>query len=319
MGYHQFIDVLRNNSSFRIVSHMLPDGDSIGSSLALARVLLLRQKNVKVYFKDMLPLKYKFLLSSSDCIEDLTYIDSAEVLLVLDCSDFSRTGLEEESIKKFSYVVNLDHHVTNNYFGNINLVDGSAAATGELLFHLFDYAGITMNQKIAEALYTAILTDTGSFKYQNTTSTTHEVAAKLLDYKIDHSGISQRIFDEQPLSYMLLLKKTLSTLELWHGNQVACLTINEEMRMQCGASMEDLNGIVNYAKNIQGTEIGVLLYLNGNGEIKVGLRSKEVDVSKLAEAFGGGGHQRAAGFKITTSYQEAKDRILEEAGLFLSK
>jgi len=316
MSYQQVSRVLKENKTFGIISHVQPDGDSIGSMFALARALISMGKEVEVYTRDPVPLKYCFLIPEGLQVKDVKSVAPAEILIVLDCSDFSRTGLSSEAWECFSRVVNLDHHVTNVYFGHLNLVEGEASATGEILFRLLSREGFPLNVDIAESLYVAIITDTGSFKYENTSSRTHRVTADLIEYGVDYAGISQRIFDEHPLPYMLLLSRTLSTLELYR-QKIACLTINEEMRLQCGAFMEDLDGIVNYAKNIEGVEIGILIYINGNGEMKVGLRSKEADVSKLAEKFQGGGHHRAAGFRINGDYAEAKEKIIKASLEFI--
>ncbi len=302
-------EVIKEEDSFTIISHTMPDGDSIGSTIALSRALKLAGKEVVACSVDEVPRKYRFLDREGIVVNDVSDCGSGS-LFVLDCSDVFRIGTEPDFIKGFHRVINIDHHITNNYFGDINIVDPEASATGEILYRMIKELALPVNLEIAEALYTAIITDTGLFKYENTSPETYQVASELLKNGVN-PGIAQRIFDEYPLDYLLLLKQAISTLEMWDQPKMACLTVSEEMRLQCGASMESLEGLVNYAKNIEGVEIGVLIYLNSSGEVKVGLRSKNVDVSKIAERFNGGGHKKAAGFKIKTDYQSIKEDIVK--------
>ncbi len=317
MDFEETISLIKKHETFQLVSHILPDGDSVGSLIALQRVLRNAGKEVRAYSHDPVPNQYRFLETPEDTIRDLYYLSSADVLMVLDCSDFSRVGIKNASSLNFHSIINIDHHITNNLFGDVNLVNERASATGEILFQFFEQGDFIVDRKTAEALYVAISTDTGSFKYESTTPTTHRVTGALLEYEIDHAGISQRVFEDYSLAHLILLKQALSTLELYHQKRTALITISEEMRHQCGASMDDLEGIVNYAKNIHSAEIGILMYLNSKQEIKVGLRAKRVDVSKLAEEFNGGGHPRAAGFRLKGSYPEVKENIVNAVGKYI--
>jgi len=308
--YEKIRAIIDNNEHFNIISHTMPDGDSIGSMIALAEALKQENKNVSVYSIDGIPRKYGFMDKGDTFDEVQGPLNS--VFFILDCSDLKRTGAEPGVFENCREIINIDHHVTNEYFGTVNLVDPDASATGEILFSLLHGLNFSINRHIAEALYTAIITDTGLFKYENTSRETFRVAAQLLDYGVN-PGMAQKIFDEYPLNYLLLLKLALSTLELWSSQRIACLTISEEMRLQCGASMETLEGIVNYAKNIEGVEIGMLIYVNSQGEVKVGLRSKNADVSQIAAHFSGGGHKKAAGFKVQGNLSSVKDEVLKIA------
>ncbi len=308
----QIIDTIRENSSFCIVSHFLPDGDSIGSAVAMALSLTGSGKQVSVYCRDAVPAKYRFL-SGTGLIKDKFTGNREDVLLVLDCSHFSRTGLPEDLLLSGQRVINIDHHVTNSCFGEINLVDSSASATGEIIFDIITRGGFPLDQDIATSLYVAILTDTGSFKYENTTAATHAITAALMEFGINPSIISQRLFDDQPVAYLTVLKNAISSLELWAGGRIASFTVSREMIHQAGATMEIMDGIVNYTKNIDTVEIGILFFIENNKEVKVGLRSKNVDVSILARHFNGGGHMRAAGFRAGNTYTQIKEKTIKEA------
>jgi len=314
MNNNEVIELLKTKKSFHIVSHYNPDGDSIGSALALGTVLKYDDKHVEVFCLDPVPEKYTFLTNSSNVLNDLSEIDpSGVILVVLDCSDISRTGLTEEHIDNYDLVINIDHHKTNEYFGDINLVVPEASATGEIIFEIIKQGNLLLNFEIAQALYVAISTDTGSFKFENTTSHTHEVIAEIMKYDIKHSQIAQQVFEEKPLPYFFLLKNALSSLEFWHGGKVSCITVSKELLNQIGANLEMLDGIVNYAKNIDTVEIGILFYIADKNEVKVGMRSKNVDISIIAERFNGGGHARAAGFRAMKNYPDVKATTIQAA------
>ena len=317
---HEVIELLKTKKSFHIVSHYNPDGDSIGSALALGTVLKYNDKHVEVFCLDPVPEKYTFLTNSSNALSDLSDIDpSGVILVVLDCSDISRTGLTKERIDNYDLVINIDHHKTNEYFGDINLVLPEASATGEIIFELIKQGDMKLDFHIAQALYVAISTDTGSFKFENTTSRTHEVIAEIMTYDIQHSQIAQQVFDEKPLPYFFLLKNALSSLEFWHEGKVSCITISKELLSQIGANLEMLDGIVNYAKNINTVEIGILFYIAEKNEVKVGMRSKNVDISIIAERFNGGGHARAAGFRAMEAYPYVKNTTIQAASELINE
>ncbi|NLI69405.1 MAG: bifunctional oligoribonuclease/PAP phosphatase NrnA [Firmicutes bacterium] len=315
-NFTKIVDVIREEESFLVASHFLPDGDSVGSSLALARSLIRNGKRVMLFNRDPIPVKYQFLNHadlSALMINDFAGDAAKTNLVVLDCSDFSRSGLLPELKNSFKTLINIDHHVTNEYYGTANLVVPEAAATGEIIYELLRHGHFFIDDHIATALYVAIITDTGSFKFENTTSQTHRIVADLLNYDIDVAAISQRIFDEKPLVYFMILKKALSTLELWEGDRIAALTVSRDLLVQEGADMEILDGMINYTKNIDGVEVGILFFIDQDNEIKVGLRSKNVDVSVIADRFGGGGHVRAAGFRHKGPYHDLKRKTIAAA------
>ncbi len=318
--FARVLDIFKKKESFFLVSHYLPDGDSIGSLVALANALLNKGKKITVFCRDEVPAIYKFLnepaIISNDFDAETT---EGNTLIVLDCSDTSRTGISLEQLSKFEEIVNIDHHVTNEYFGDVNLVDPGASATGEIIYELINRGNIDLDVKVAQALYVAISTDTGSFKYENSTPRAHQVVADLMvNHKLNPSLISQKIFDEKPLAYFLLLNKALSSLELFGDGKIACMTLSEEYLFEVGTTLETIDGIVNYAKSIDTVEIGILFYVNGKGEVKVGLRSKEVDVSQIAANFNGGGHKKAAGFRSEDIYSHTKKKTLEAAASLIS-
>lgn len=309
----KIIDRLKKEDTFYLISHMLPDGDSIGSLLAMGEGLRIIGKKVTLFTPGHIPRKYSFL-KGAELVRHEVAIDDPEItVLVLDSSDPDRLGIFKEAVMNSKNVINIDHHVTNQRFGTLNLVDSSAAATGEIVYNILEELQVPINESIAESLYVAISTDTGSFKYENTSSNTHRVIAALLENGINPGSISHMIFDERPLSFYMLLKEALSSLEMYEGRSLAVMTLSKDIKERSGATSDDLEGIVNYTRNIEGIELGILFYVDGDREVKVGFRSKVLDVSVLAGRLNGGGHIRAAGARIEGDFETVKGKVIAEA------
>ena len=313
------IEHLKNDQFFAIYSHMQPDGDSIGSLLALGEALQDAGKRVFMFSPNKIPAAYAFLHGADRVLHELIDLKKDITNVVLDCSDIERLGMFKETVLGSRVIINIDHHVTNQLFGTANLVDTEAAATGEIIFRLLRQIEFPISSSIAKSLYVAISTDTGSFKYENTTPVTHRIIADLLEHDIKPAVISQRIFDEKPLRFFMLLRDALSTLELYKDGQIALMTLSEDILKRNGASSDDLEGIVNFTRNIEGVELGILFYLGKDEQVKVGFRSKTLDVSKLAGRLNGGGHSRAAGCRLQGEYEQQKDRVLSESFKMIGK
>lgn len=309
----KIIERLKNEKVFILVSHMLPDGDSIGSLLAMGEGLQQLGKEVSLYTPGPIPRKYTFLQGSERVLHKISGHGEEVTALVLDCSDPERLGSLRETVMKRREIINIDHHVTNQSFGTLNLVDSAAAATGEIAYHILKDLGVAMTITMAESLYVAIASDTGSFKFDNTMPATHRVAASLLEYGLNPGLLSQRIFDQRPLAFYALLKDALSSLEFYAGRRLAVMTLSKDIRERSGAGSDDLDGIVNYTRNIEGVELGILFYVESEDETKVGFRSKAVDVSILAGKLNGGGHARAAGSRLRGDFEKLKKKVIDEA------
>ncbi len=308
------IALIHRQQSFNLVAHIQPDGDSIGSLLAMGEALAGLGKTVRLFTADKVPRKYTFLKGSDQIVTapERWLEDGAAV--VLDCSDLERTGIFKEAILRSAVIINIDHHRTNRHFGTANLVDAAAAATGEIIFYLLKAMELPLTVSMAEALYVALSTDTGSFKFENTTAATHRAAAELLEqFDLNPGTLSEQVFDLRPLPFYLLLTKVLGTLELHGDKKIATLTASREMLEQSGALREDLDGMINFARNIEGVEIGIMFFIESPAEVKVGFRSRTVDASALAEVLGGGGHARAAGCRMREPYVRAREKVLREA------
>ena len=309
----EILDVFRKHFSFLITSHENPEGDNIGSQLALASLLRELGKESHIRNADPVPTNLLFLPGSKDISNDLTPVPSFEVAVVLDCGELGRVGKVEPLVKKASLIVNIDHHLSNPGFGHINYVDAKAAAVGEMLFDFFSPLGIKIGKERATCLYTAIVADTGSFQYENTSPHTHAVAAMLLQEGIDPSWISEKVFQSRPVSAYRLLALVLSNLTLSEDGRIAGAFLTRDMYQKAGAREDDTEGFVEHLRSIQGVEAAILFFEEEDGTVRVSFRSRgEADVSAAAREFGGGGHRNAAGCTITGKLDEVREKVIQE-------
>ncbi|MEW9121886.1 MAG: bifunctional oligoribonuclease/PAP phosphatase NrnA [Thermotaleaceae bacterium] len=307
----QIADVLEKGKRVLILPHIHPDGDTIGSSIALSLALKKNKKEVFILAEDEIPQNLDFLP-----LENIHWkIPSGfqpDIVIAVDASDVKRLGKRADFIHAEIATVNLDHHVTNDYFAQYNYVDFQAAATGEVIYALLPFLKVSLDDKIATSIYTAISTDTGSFKYDNTTAKTHQIVSELLRYSIDLSSITTALYQNKPFSQIKLLGEALNTLELYYSGKLAVIGITREMLENAKADISVVDGLIEFARDIKGVEVAVLLKNLSENEIKVGLRSKyDIDVSKIALLFGGGGHKKASGCTIFSTIENAKKQIID--------
>lgn len=301
--------LLKKPCATLITTHIMPDGDSIGSLLGLGRALA-KVYPVTMYSADPVPRRYSFLDGGGEIVTGETDLEPFERVIVLDCSDHLRIKPIWEAVRGKT-VVNIDHHATNELFGHYNYVDVKAAATGEIVALLLKEMELPVDFPVAQALYVAIASDSGSFKFESTTPRTHQVAAGLLEAGVLPGEISPLIFDERSREATVILAAALNSLAFSGDGRLAWMKVTEKDMAAAGAKDEDLEGVVNFAKNIEGVEVGLLFREKTDKTVKVGFRSKTVDVSKVAKALGGGGHARAAGCSLEMSLEEAVELVLE--------
>ena len=325
MVMENILGVMRKYETFLISSHINPDGDSIGSQLAIYSLLSDFGKKVSILNSNPVPYDYKFLLDfwrSHTVLKsefgfgitsgDELLLDNVEVAIILDCGNISRIGKElAPKIKPKFALINIDHHLGNENFGTYNLVNHDACATGELVFQLMDYGNIKIDQYIANCLYTAILTDTGSFKFSNTTTETHKIAARLIDLGVKPNWIAEKVYEVVPYQRAKLFGKALETLRLENSGKIAYMWATREMFDQTVSDSEDTEGFVEYLRSLRGIEIAIFFRELEDSGVKVSLRSKgDFDVNKIAVKFGGGGHQAAAGCTISETLDKSIDMVL---------
>lgn len=313
MDCQRALSAIESYPSVALISHIMPDGDTIGSALGLAMHLIAEGKEVALFCEHPVPPAYRFL-AMSDSFRLPGSRDAAPYPLVIaiDCSDLERLGDCRPIFEGAECTINIDHHISNKHYAQINLVDKTAAAVGEMIFSLIREAGGAITKPMAEALYTAISLDTGNFSYSNTTSDTHRIAAELVDYGIDVYAVNNTLFRTHSLGRTRLLALVLATLEMYREGTVGVLTATDEMMRQSGADESETEGMINFAREIDTVEVGILFRVRADGTVKVSFRSKEyVDVSALAQSFGGGGHTRAAGCTIPGTLESVRKQVLD--------
>jgi bifunctional oligoribonuclease and PAP phosphatase NrnA len=306
----EVVAALKKEKVFLIAAHINPDGDALGSCLALSSALESAGKEVYVYNKDSVPAFYRFLPGYKTVGSSLKKaIAKDPVLILLDCNSPDRAALERYSFRK-SIVI--DHHETENDFGDIRWVVPAAAATGLMVFYLIKAIGVAFTGDIARNLYTAIAVDTGTFRYSNTSPEVLKASAELIEAGADPAFIAECLYERWEESRFDLLVMTLNNLEIKNG--VAVMHITKDMFEKTGTTSEDTENFSNLPRAIKSVKISALFRDIGGDSWKASLRSKgNVNVAKIAELFGGGGHKNAAGFKISGGLKSAKEKLLRAA------
>ena len=304
----QVVELIEEKRKFAITSHFRPDGDSLGSSLGLYWLLRALGKDVEVIMRDPVPHAYQQLPGAKEVRVTPAVDGSYHAVFVMECSDISRPGLIDLD-KQF--VVNIDHHSTTVLFGKINWIDSTASAVGEMIYNLCKATGVRVTREIAECCYTALITDTGSFHYSNTTERTFKVASELLRTGVKPAKTAEAVFASYPWSRIQLMGAVLSTARRDSTGRIACLRHSLEMQASAHASDEDADGFVNYPLTVEEVEAVAMLKESELGVYRTSLRSKgEVNVAKVAEKFGGGGHRNAAGCTLRGTWEEAEEKII---------
>lgn len=316
MIVNDIIDKIKSSKKIAITFHVSPDGDSIGSSLGFLCGLRSIEKDVYILCKEKLPDAFEFLPNASEITgENVSISEDTDLLITLDCGDVERLNYEkdDDEFKNRSYfVINIDHHLTNKSFGNLNYVDTNASSVGEIVYHFLKEMNIDISKEIAACLYTSLLTDTGSFRHSNTTKTTHLIAGELINTGIDFSEIHRRIFDNKKFEELKLQALVLNNMYLTCNNKLCVMKVTKAMIDEAGADEADTGDLVSIGLKVNTAEVCVLLK-EKNDIVKLSLRSKaDVDVRKIAEKFDGGGHTKAAGLAMEKSIEEAEKIIVSE-------
>jgi len=296
-----------------ILSHRSPDGDTLGSTFALCKVLRNLQKNVCVACSDEIPNRLRFI---TDGKSELKPDFEPKVYIAVDIASESLLG------EKYSYLAgkidySIDHHYSNTMFAKKTILFPNLSAAGEALYILFKNAGIQLDDYTAEKLYTAISSDTACFRYSSTTSETLMAAADLLKYKFDFSSINVKLFETASLAQLRIENEAVSSVRQYRNNQIAMVTVRYSQIKKLGVNENELDGLTAITRRVEGTIVGITVRERSDGEIKISLRSQQeapqpdFDVSAVAAKFGGGGHVRAAGLSMRCSVEEAEKLILE--------
>ncbi len=307
----------RDDDKFLLTTHENPDGDALGSLVSMNAVLQALGKDSVMFMREdefPLPYEYRYLLADDQAIhfEPGDLLDRTVVFL--DCGQFERMDVDFLRNDALT-LINIDHHHDNTRFGTLNMVEGGASCTAELVYSLMKELGVELTPFIADALYVALVTDTGRFMYSNTGPDAHRMAADLIEHgAVDVHDAYVRLFEDQPFAKVRLLARALATLQRFDGGLVTACNLTKDDFDETGSEETFTEGIVDFARSVSGTEVGVLVReLTGEGrehQSKISLRSSgdSVDVSAIARGFGGGGHRQAAG--ATT--EKTVEQIIEE-------
>lgn len=307
------INTIKNSKTIGITCHISPDGDSIGSSLALVQGLLKLNKNAYIISKEDLPDTFKFL-SYSYMINksEGKVLPNTDTVIVLDCGNVERINLNGDIKDREYTLINIDHHLSNDKYGDLNYVNPKASAVAEIIYEILDLLSIQLDKGISECLYTSLITDTGSFRHSNTTKLTHEIAGKLINQGIDFSEIHRTIFENMKLSNLKLHGKVIEDIYLKLNNKVCIMNLTKNMLEDFNVDKGDTSDIINIGTRIGSVEVAILFKEADDGT-KVSMRSKNiVDVRRIAEIFNGGGHIRAAGFFSDKAVNEIESILLKE-------
>ncbi len=305
-------DIINSSKTFLVTTHIRLDGDALGSELATYHILNDLGKDVVVYNQDKTPDVYKFLPGADVVVHTLDAVESFDVAIILDCSELDRVGDQASHIQSAARdIVSIDHHISNDNFGDHSLVDPSASSTGEIIYRFSEALKVSLTKDIATNIYTAIMTDTGSFRYSNTTSNTFKLAAKLIERGADFRLISELIYETKPLPQIRLMGMTLDTLEFHENGKIGSVLVTQKMLRDAGALNEHTEGIVDLVRSVKGTEVALFYFEMAENDFKVSLRSKrEIDVARIAGEFGGGGHVNASACRIKGDIETIKRRLV---------
>ncbi|MBW2488911.1 MAG: DHH family phosphoesterase [Deltaproteobacteria bacterium] len=318
----QIIQHIKDSQHILIASHAEPDGDSVGSLVAMGLALAKLDKKMTMHTPSPIPAVYRFLPGTGRIVRQIKNADIYDLALVLDCGDLTRIGETSAEISKIPILINIDHHVSNTGFGHIQFIDTSACATAEIVYRLINALEIPFDKAIATSIYTGILTDTGSFRFSNTNQAAFAISQAMTDAGVEPHNVAQRVFGTYSLGRIKLLNMALNSIEISDNGKLSMMTVTRSMLNTTGTNTEDLDGMINYARRIEDVKVAALIHEIKNGAGKfanmnryhVSLRSdSSVDVAEIAGKFGGGGHASAAGFQIESTLVALKSKIIELA------
>ncbi|MGB8167579.1 MAG: bifunctional oligoribonuclease/PAP phosphatase NrnA [Chthoniobacteraceae bacterium] len=308
----QIAEVLRERKSFVVMSHARPDGDALGCTLAMALCLKQMGKDVVAWNEDGMLEKLRFLPSSDLVITPPAEPQQFDVAIVLDNAVKNRAGRCIEAVAPGALWINIDHHITNDRYGDLAYIDSTAPATGQILYELFRQCDLPLTYPMADNLFVAISTDTGSFQYPNTTARTYEIGAELVKVGVNVGDLSQKMYESYPRRRLELLREMLNVLKFSSGDRVASFALTASTAQRLGVQPEDNEGLIDHIRSVQGVIVAAFFEELGDERIRISLRSKspKADVSKICGQFGGGGHTLAAGARVRGSLHDVQEKVL---------
>jgi phosphoesterase RecJ-like protein len=318
---NSIIQQFNNSNKIIVITHTHPDGDAIGSLIAMGMSLEALNKKITLYCESLIPAVYRFLPEVHRVVNKIGNLNY-DMAVILDCGDLSRVGQTVSYLDQIPVIVNIDHHVTNTRFGHLQLIDTSACATAEIVYRLIKQMGLPFSKSVATSIYTGILADTGSFRFSNTNKAAFAICQEMVEIGVDPHNIAQHVYGTYSLSRIKLLNLALDSIELSENGKLSIMTLTQKMFDETNTKPEDVDGLINYAQRIEDVEVAALIQEHHNGNensrttnrFHVSLRSDGTfDVAAIAAMFGGGGHSSAAGFSIEETLSSVKSRIFSLA------
>jgi len=312
--FEQIGQALREGGRFAVLSHVRPDGDALGSQLALGLSLKRLGKDVRIWNEEGMLEKYSFLPSANLLTKPPADPEDVDVAIALDTAIQNRLGTALPAVRSAKVWINIDHHPSNPGYGDLVYINPKAPATGQILFELIRSEKLPIDAAIAENLYVAISTDTGSFQYPNTTARTFEMAAELVRAGVDVGRVSQLTYENYPRRRAELLRDLLGTMRFEANDRVASFSLSLATAKKLGALPEHNEGLIDHLRAIHGVIVAVFFEELADGKVRVSMSSKseKVNVCAICEKFGGGGHVLAAGARIPGTLAEVEKKVLEE-------
>jgi len=315
----QIIQHLKKSDRVLLASHTNPDGDAIGSLLAIGIVLDSLNKNIFLFNESPIPAVYRFVPFIERIEHEIPAALEFDTAVILDCGNLQRIGKGVSAASRIPVILNIDHHLTNNNFGTCQLIDTKACSTAEIVYRIIKMMGISINSAIATSIYTGILTDTGSFRFSNTNRSAFAICAEMTSCGVNPYEVAQHVYGTYSLGRIRLLNFALDSIEISSNGKLSMMTITQEMINETGTHSEDIEGLINYARRIKDVKVAALIQeQKAESDQSIGLKTFHVslrsdgkfDVSAIASAFGGGGHISAAGFNIETTLEALKTQII---------
>lgn len=297
---NEIISALQGAESVLVAAHIYPDGDALGSQLALGECLESLGKRVFLYSEEPVSHLYDFMPGCGKLRHALPDMTGFDCVVSVDCADRQRLGSAADHLLTAKQLIMIDHHAGHTLFGDLHWVDPSRASTGEMVYDLVVELGAKISPESAYCLYTALVSDTGSFVYSSTTADTFRVAGELVGLGVKPSDVAGKLFDNFTVNRLELLKLVLDSLEIHSAGRIAMITVTGEMFGQTGTIPADAESFINYPRSLASVRVAAFIKEPRQGIVSVSLRSKgsDCDVAALAAEFGGGGHRNAAGFKL---------------------
>ncbi|MCK4852541.1 MAG: bifunctional oligoribonuclease/PAP phosphatase NrnA [Candidatus Omnitrophica bacterium] len=314
------IEELKKRDDFIITAHVNPEGDSVGSQLAFFSILKKIGKNAVMLSQDDVPDNLRFLAGSDLIRSAMPEGFRPAAAVVLDCPVIERVGVIQKYLEDRITVINVDHHVSNEMYGDVSWVEPKMSSVGEMAYHVFKNLGITIDSDAARAMYAAIVTDTGMFNYNNTSGGTHRVVGDLIDKGISPGLMHREIFEEKPMMQIKMLGKVLTSTQVEENGLLAYVTLTRKMQEEDGVTNIATDEFINYPRSIKGVAVAVFFKegVNDGSQVSVSFRSNgRINVNEVAAGFGGGGHKNAAGCLMYCDLAEATRKVLDEVKRFI--